>query len=206
MHCPKVFREERLDALHGLMTSHPLATLIAVGREGLIANLIPFSLHEGGQYGILRAHLARANKQLDALREGTEVLVVFQGPECYVTPSWYPSKTDHGKVVPTWNYVTVQARGVPQVIDDAVWLQQQVEQLTISQESQREHPWQISDAPDGFISAQLKGIVGIEIQIQSIEGKWKISQNRTPSDYQGVIDGLRNSRACPSMLVAMEKR
>lgn len=199
MHCPKVFREERLDVIHGLMRAHPLATLITAGGGGLVANLIPFSLHDGGHFGILRAHFAGGNRQLEALREGAEVLVLFQGPDCYVTPSWYPSKGEHGKVVPTWNFAMVQARGVAQVIDEADWLLQQVEQLTNDQELRRAHSWKVSDAPADFIAAQLKGIVGIEIRILSIEGKWKISQNRQSADYQGVVEGLRAEGCCPSM-------
>ncbi|MFN3735191.1 FMN-binding negative transcriptional regulator [Comamonas testosteroni] len=205
MHCPSLFKEERLDVLHGLMTAHPLATLTTAGSGGLMANLIPFSLHEGGNYGILRAHLARGNKQLDELREGAETLVVFLGPECYVTPSWYPSKAEHAKVVPTWNFVLVQARGKPRVIDDADWVVAQVEQLTGNQERARRHPWKVSDAPDDFIAAQLKGIVGIEIPIRSIEGKWKASQNRPPADRQGVIDGLNAEDRCPAMVALMER-
>jgi transcriptional regulator len=205
MHCPATFREERLDVLHDLMTAHPLATLITAGRGGLTANLIPFSLHAGGDQGILRAHLARGNKQLDDLREGVETLVVFQGPECYVTPSWYASKAEHGKVVPTWNFAMVQVRGKPQVIDDAGWVLAQLQQLTGEHENGRKHPWRLSDAPDEFIAAQLKGIVGIEIPILSIEGKWKLSQNRLPADRQGVIDGLKAEASCPSMVALMER-
>lgn len=171
----------------------------------MTANLIPFSLQAGGEKGILRAHLARGNKQLDALREGAEVLVVFQGPESYVTPSWYPSKAEHGKVVPTWNYAMVQVRGKPLVIDDVTWLRPHVEQLTNNLERERPHPWKVSEAPDEFIATQLKAIVGIEIPIRSIEGKWKVSQNRLPTDRQGVIDGLRAELACPSMLELMEQ-
>jgi transcriptional regulator len=205
MHCPSMFREERLDVLHGLISAHPLATLITAGSNGLMANLIPFSLHNGGEHGVLRAHLARGNKQLEALREVTEALVVFQGPDCYVTPSWYPSKAEHGKVVPTWNFAMVQARGKPQVIDDADWVLAQVEQLTNNQEKGRTHPWKVSDAPDDYIATQLKGIVGFEISIHAIEGKWKMSQNRQPTDSQGVIDALRNEKSCPSMLETMER-
>ena len=171
-----------------------------------MANLIPFTLHVGGAYGILRAHLARGNKQLDALREGAEALVVFQGPECYVTPSWYPSKAENGKVVPTWNFAMVQARGTSQVFDDADWVRAQIDEMTNHHESQRERPWKVSDAPDDFIAAQLKAIVGIEIPIHSIEGKWKVSQNRLPADRQGVIDGLRTEQVCPSMLAIMAAR
>lgn len=205
MHCPSMFREERLDVLHGLMSAHPLATLITSDSDGLIANLVPFSLHDGGDYGILRAHLARGNKQLGALREGADTLVVFQGPECYVTPSWYPSKAEHGKVVPTWNFAMVQVRGKPQVIDDAGWVLAQLQQLTGNQERERKHPWKVSDAPDDFIAAQLKAIVGFEIPILSIEGKWKASQNRLPADHQGVIQGLRTEGSCPAMLGLMER-
>ena len=204
MHCPSMFREERLNVLHDLISAHPLATLITAGSNGLMANLIPFTLHVGGEHGILRAHLARGNKQLDALREGAETLVVFQGPECYVTPSWYPSKTENGKVVPTWNFAMVQVHGKPVVFDDANWVRAQIDEMTNSHERQREHPWKVSDAPEDFIAAQLKAIVGIEIPISLIEGKWKVSQNRLPADRQGVIDGLRAEQVCPSMLAAME--
>lgn len=204
MHCPAIFREERLDLLHGLISAHPLATLITSGSNGLMANLIPFSLHTGGRHGILRAHLARGNKQLDALREASEALVVFHGPDCYVTPSWYPSKAEHGKVVPTWNFAMVQVRGKAQVIDDTDWLLAQLGQLTDNQEKGRTHPWQVSDAPDDYIAAQLKGIVGIEIPILSLEGKWKMSQNRQAIDRQGVIDGLSAEGSCPSLLAAMD--
>ena len=206
MHCPSVFREERLDVLHHLITAHPLATLITAGSNGLMANLIPFTLHLGGEHGILRAHLARGNKQLDALREGAEALVVFQGPECYVTPSWYPSKAEHGKVVPTWNFAMVQARGKSLVFDEATWIRAQIDEMTNNLEGQRKYPWAVSEAPDDFISAQLKAIVGIEIPILSIEGKWKVSQNRLPADRQGVINGLRAEQACPLMLATMGAR
>ncbi len=206
MHCPSAFREKHLDTLHSLITAHPLATLITTGNNGLMANLIPFTLHGGGEHGILRAHLARGNKQLDALREGAETLLVFHGPECYVTPSWYPSKAEHGKVVPTWNFAMVQIRGKPQVFDDATWVRAQIDEMTNNLESKREHPWKVSDAPEDFIAAQLKAIVGIEVPILSIEGKWKVSQNRQPADRQGVIDGLRTEQLCPSMLDMMEVR
>lgn len=206
MHCPSMFREERLVVFHDLISAHPLATLITAGSNGLIANLIPFTLHVGGEHRILRAHLARGNKQLDALREGAEALVVFQGPECYVTPSWYPSKAESGKVVPTWNFAMVQVRGKPVVFDDASWVRAQIDEMTNNHERQREPSWKVSDAPEDFIAAQLKAIVGIEIPISSIEGKWKMSQNRLPADRQGVIDGLRVEQLCPSMLAAMEVR
>lgn len=205
MHCPSVFREERLDVLQGLIADHPLATLITAGSQGLIANLIPFTLHAGAGHGILRAHLARGNQQLVALAEAGEALVVFQGPASYVTPTWYPSKAEHGKVVPTWNYTVVQVRGQPRVIDDASWVRAQIEQMTAQLENGREHPWKVSDPPEDYLAAQLKGIVGVEIPILAIEGKWKLSQNRLPRDREGVIHGLRAEGACPALREMMEQ-
>lgn len=203
MHCPSAFRETRLPVLHELMARHPLGTLITACSGGLIANLVPFSLHSGGEHGLLRAHLARNNQQLEALREGAEVLVVFQGPQGYVTPSWYPSKAEHGKAVPTWNYCMVQVRGQAQVIEQAGWLREQLEQLTANHENQRSQPWQVSDAPADYISAQLRGIVGVEIPIAAIEGKWKMSQNQSPANRQGVIDGLNAESESAALLDMM---
>jgi transcriptional regulator len=116
--------------------------------------------------------------------------VIFQGPQAYVTPSWYPSKQEHGKVVPTWNYVVVQAWGRPRLIEDATWLRAQIDELTATQEGARQHPWAVTDAPAAYIDAQLKGIFGIEIQIERIEGKWKTSQNRPEPDRAGVAEGM----------------
>jgi len=194
MYQPIAFREERLEVLHALIRAHPLATLITAGRNGLIANLVPFILAEtladtGGK-GTLRAHIAKANDQVNALEAGDETLVVFHGPEAYITPSWYASKKKHGRVVPTWNYVVVQVRGTPRVIDDAAWIRAQIGALTATQESHRSEPWSVSDAPEPFIEGQIRAIIGIEIPIASIEGKWKLSQNRSAEDRQGVYEGL----------------
>lgn len=189
---PPTFREDRLDVLHALIRSHPLATLITAGPGGLQASLIPFTLSDAREKGTLRAHIAKSNPQAEALRAGAETLVVFHGPQAYISPSWYPSKKEHGRVVPTWNYAVVQARGVPRVIEDLAWLRIQVEALTHSQESSRPKPWQVSDAPEPYITALLQSILGLEIPIQSIEGKWKMSQNRSPADRRGVRNGLSN--------------
>ncbi len=191
MYLPNAFREDNLETLHSLIRAHPLATLITAGHGGLLANLVPFTLVEGGEKGILRAHIAKANDQVDALRSGAETLVVFQGTEAYITPSWYASKQEHGRVVPTWNYVVVQAHGTPRVVDDGEWLLTQIHHLTTTQEQKRSAPWSLSDAPELFISAQIKAIIGIEIPISTIEGKWKVSQNRSAADRQGVEKGLR---------------
>ena len=192
MYRPPAFREDRLDVLHAFIRANPLGMLVSAGPGGLMANPIPFLVDAAaGERGLLRAHLARANDQLDALRSGAEVMVLFQGPDAYVTPSWYASKREHGKVVPTWNYATVHVWGTPRVIDDAVWLREQVGNLTDAQEGSRSEPWKVADAPADFIAAQIRGIVGLEIPIARIEGKWKVSQNRPAADQKGVIDGLR---------------
>lgn len=186
MYLPAAFREERKEVLCELIARHPLGTLITSGSGGLIANLVPF-LVDGDT---LLAHVARANDQVPALREGAETLVVFQGPQAYITPSWYPSKGEHGRVVPTWNYAVVQVRGVPRLVEDRAWLRSLVERLTDSQESSRPAPWKVADAPEDFIATQLNAIVGVEIRIRSIEGKWKMSQNRAVADRLGVKNGL----------------
>jgi transcriptional regulator len=191
MYQPTAFREERLETLHALIRAHPLGTLITGGARGLIANLVPFIVIEGGEKGILRAHIARANDQVEALRNGADTLVVFQGPEAYITPSWYAAKPEHGRVVPTWNYVVVQARGIPRLIEDAAWIRAQIGELTASQEGRRAEPWKVSDAPEPFIAGQIGAIVGVEIPIASIEGKWKVSQNRSAADRKGVVEGLQ---------------
>jgi transcriptional regulator len=191
MYQPSAFREERLETLHELIRAHPLATLITAGPAGLTANLVPFILAETGGKGTLRAHIAKANDQVEALAGGAETLVIFHGPEAYITPSWYPSKKEHGRVVPTWNYAVVQVRGTPRVVDDAAWLRTQIGALTSAQESRRSEPWNVTDAPEAFIEGQMKAIIGIEIPILTIEGKWKVSQNRSAADRQGVYEGLQ---------------
>lgn len=205
MHCPSMFRETRLEPMHRLIADHPLATLITADDRGIEANLLPFTLHQGGEYGVLRAHLARNNGQLEALRAGAGTLVLFQGPQAYVSPSWYPSKAVHGKVVPTWNYVMVQVRGTPRVIEDEEWIKAQLESLTDHQEAGRDQPWKTTDSPDDFIRGQLKAIVGMEIPILQIEGKWKVSQNRSAADRAGVLDGMRAEGVCAGMVATLQR-
>jgi transcriptional regulator len=194
MYQPPHFREDRLEVQHALIHAQPLGLLITAGPGGLQANHVPFLIDAGkSEHGTLRVHLARANPQCGELAAVGECLVVFQGPQQYISPSLYPTKREHGKVVPTWNYITVHAWGRPQVIDDAAWLRQQVEDLTSHNESSRSTPWYVSDAPEPFVAAQLKSIIGIEIPIGRIEGKWKVSQNRPAVDQAGVVAGLRGS-------------
>jgi transcriptional regulator len=190
MYQPPHFREERLALQHALIRRCPLGLLVSAGPSGPTANPLPFVLDAAAsERGTLRAHLARANPQWREL--GGEALVVFQGAEGYVTPSWYATKRETGKVVPTWNYVMVQARGPVRVIEDEGWLREQIEALTRMQEGARSEPWAVDDAPAPFVAAQIRGIVGIEIEIARLEGKWKVSQNRPEADRRGVADGLR---------------
>jgi transcriptional regulator len=192
MYRPAFFREDRLDVLHALICTHPFAQLVTADGRGIQANPLPMLIDpQASPNGTLRGHLARGNDQVPMLRDGAEALVIFQGPQAYISPSWYPSKAEHGKVVPTWNYVAVHAWGAPRVIDDPAWLRRLVGDLTDRHERGRPHPWSADDAPKEFVAAQLKAIVGIEIPIARIEGKWKVSQNRSEPDRQGVVEGLK---------------
>ena len=193
MYEPLPHRQDDLAAQHALIRSHPLGLLISHGAEGLEANAIPFLVDpSASRLGTLQAHMARANRQWRALQEAAEVLVVFQGADHYITPSWYQTKQETGRVVPTWNYVMVQARGRPKVIEDAAWLRAQIEALTNRQEGARPAPWAVGDAPEAFIEMQVKAIVGLEVEIAHIAGKWKASQNRPAADRAGVIAGLED--------------
>jgi transcriptional regulator len=192
MYQPPAYREDRIDVQHALIRAHPLGVLISAGPGGLVANLVPFLVDAAAtERGTLQCHISRANDQWRELAAVAECLVVFQGPHAYVTPSWYETKRETGKVVPTWNYATVHAWGRPQVIDDAAWLRRQIEALTRSQEETRAKPWHVDDAPPDYVASQIKGIIGIEIPIARIEGKWKMSQNRPEADRRGVVDGYR---------------
>lgn len=191
MYEPSHFKIEDREELFAVLRAHPLGILISSGTDGVIANPVPFVLAKDAEgRDMLRAHLARPNPQWRAIGEGAEVLIIFQGGEHYVTPAWYPAKREHGKVVPTWNYVHIQVRGRARVQDDAAFIANQIDQLTSQQEGSRAAPWAVSDAPDAFIAAQMRGIVGIEIAIDEIAGKFKLSQNRQEADFAGVIDGL----------------
>jgi transcriptional regulator len=188
---PAHHREERLEVQHALIRAHPLGTLITLGADGLMANPVPFVLDESiGPRGLLRAHIARANPQWRDHDPSVAALVIFQGPQAYVTPSWYKTKEESGKVVPTWNYVTVHAYGRMAVIEDRAWILAQINALTEAMEKDRANPWSVADAPASFIETLLEQIVGLEIPIDRIEGKWKLSQNRPQADRDGVTAGL----------------
>ncbi len=191
MYEPPLHREDDLMKQHALIRARPLGLLVSHGPQGLVANAIPFLVDAAAsKLGTLRAHMARANPQWRDLAENPEALVVFQGPDHYVSPSWYATKRETHKVVPTWNYVMVQARGAAKVFADDAWLSRQIEALTRSQEAARTEPWAVADAPADFVAAQRKAIVGIEIEIADIRGKWKTSQNRSAADRAGVVAGL----------------
>ena len=191
MYEPPLHREDDLERQHALIRARPLGLLVSHGPKGLIANAVPFLLDSAAsKLGTLQAHVARANPQWRDLAESPEALVVFQGVDHYVTPSWYATKRETHKVVPTWNYVMVQARGKARVIEDDGWLRRQIVALTAGQEASRAAPWSVDDAPADFLALQRKAIVGLEIEIADIRGKWKASQNRSAADRAGVVEGL----------------
>ena len=195
MYLPTHFKESRPEVLHELMRTHPLGLLVTQDASSLQADAIPFMLDtERGEFGTLVAHVARANPLWREARTEVESPVVFQGPQAYVSPAWYPSKQETGKVVPTWNYVLVEARGRLRVIDDAAWVAALVTRLTDHHEDARTDaprtPWKVTDAPDDYIASMQRAIVGIEIELTALNGKWKVSQNRSTADRAGVAAGL----------------
>jgi transcriptional regulator len=191
MYVPPLFKKDEVPALHAAMREIGLGTLVTFGSEGLVANHIPLLVDpEPAPFGTLMGHVARANPQWRAIAPGGEALALFLGPNAYVTPSWYPSKGETGKVVPTWNYVAIHAYGTPRVIDDPEWKLAHVTRLTAAHESKRSAPWAVSDAPVDFIKNMINAIVGFEMPIRRLEGKWKMSQNRPPQDRAGVVAGL----------------
>ena len=191
MYQPPHFRIEDRETMLDAIRAHPLGLLVTAGPGGLVANPVPFILAGDGERTLLRCHLARPNAQWREIAAGAQTMVVFQGVDRYVTPSWYATKRESGKVVPTWNYVMVQVRGPARVTDDPEWLMTQISALTDMHEGPRAEPWAVSDAPADFVRAQARGIVGVEIEAAEIAGKWKVSQNRNEADRDGVAAGLR---------------
>lgn len=191
MYIPPFNEEKRLPVIHGLMRHHPLATLVTMTGSGLFATHLPLVLHaDEGEFGVLRGHISKANLQGRTTDAAVEALAIFAGPEHYITPNWYPSKHDDPKTVPTWNYAVVHAYAPIRFIEDAAWLLTHLETLTNLHEAASPRPWKITDAPAEYIAGQARGIVGIELPIRSLEGKWKVSQNRTRADRTGVAEGL----------------
>jgi transcriptional regulator len=195
MYTPPAFSQNDLVQLHLQIGACPLATVVSKGANNLLASHLPLLLApEEGEFGTLYGHFARANPHWRELEQG-ETLAIFQGPQAYVSPGWYPSKAQHGKAVPTWNYITVHARGQAQLIEEGQALLQLVSRLSAQHEAGRKHPWAVSDAPQEYIDTMLRAIVGFVLPIQRLEGQWKLSQNRTEADRGGVREGLTASSA-----------
>jgi len=194
MYIPAHFAEPKIEVMHDLIRAHPLSTLVTLSSGGLDANHLPLHLSDKpAPLGTLRGHVARANPLWRDFAQEVEVLAIFQGPASYITPSWYPTKAETGKVVPTWNYAAVHAHGKLRVLDDAAWLRAHLAALTAHNEMPFPEPWQPSDAPPDYIEKLMAAIVGIEIVITRLSGKWKTSQNQPPQNQAGVVRGLEAS-------------
>ena len=191
MYVPAHFKEDRVAVLHDVIRKYGFGTLVTSSEEGLEASHLPLLLDpEPAPLGTVLGHLARANPQWQRVKPGTEALAIFLGPNTYITPSWYPTKQQNGKVVPTWNYLAIHAFGTLSFYDDPAQLRAHVSKMTDTQESSRAAPWALSDAPESFVQGMLRAIVGFKLRITRLEGKWKMSQNRPAQDVAGVLEGL----------------
>jgi transcriptional regulator len=191
MYMPKHHEETDVSVLQSLIRAHPLGAWATQGQGELIVNHIPFLIDAShGDLGTLVGHVARANDVWQTFSRTVPSVVIFQGAESYITPSWYPSKHAHGKAVPTWNYVVVHAHGMPEVIESKAWLLEHLNELTNTHEADQSLPWKVADAPAEFTKRMIEGIVGIEIPVSRLIGKWKVSQNKQDSDKLGVVAGL----------------
>jgi transcriptional regulator len=206
MYVPAHFEETRPEVLGRLIHDHPLAALVTLGRDGLSANHIPLELDpEPAPLGTLRGHVARANLVWRDFSRDVEVLAIFQGAQAYISPAWYETKKETGKVVPTYNYIVVHAYGPLRIVEDRAWLRALVERLTNRHEAERPEPWKVTDAPAGYIEQMLGAIIGVEIPLTRLVGKWKVSQNRPAVDRDGVVSALgemedQNARAMSDLV------
>jgi transcriptional regulator len=207
MYLPKYFNETRIEVLHALIRDYPFGTVVMQGAEGMVANHLPFEL-VGEQ--LLHGHVARGNELAQA--DGAQVLVIFQAADGYISPNWYPSKHETGREVPTWNYAVVHVHGRLRVTDDKVWLRELLERLTDRHEATQSKPWRVSDAPEDHVEKMLKAIVGLELTIEHIEGKFKLNQNHPDANRAGVVKGLgermgrRDAELAALMQQAEERR
>jgi transcriptional regulator len=191
VYLPAYFNETRPEVMHALMRARPLATLVTLCESGLVANHMPVeTAAQPAPLGMLRGHIARANPLWQQYRAGAEALAIFQGPHSYISPSFYPTKQKTGEVVPTWNYAVVHAHGTLNFVQDAEWLRALVTRLTDAHEASRPHPWKVTDAPPPYIEKMLSMIVGFELSIVRLTGKWKMSQNHPAANREGVVTGL----------------
>ena len=194
MYLPSAFRQDDLAELHAQLQANPFALLTSAGAAGVQASHLPLLLApDEGEFGTLYGHFARANPHWRDLQGGAEALAVFNGPDAYISPGWYPAKAEHGKVVPTWNYIAVHARGPVELIEEPERLLQIVSRLSDQHERGREQRWAVSDAPREYLDSMLRAIVGFALPIRRLEGKWKLGQNRSAADQAGVRDGLAAS-------------
>ncbi len=191
MYLPQHFKQDDVAVLHGAIRQSGLATLVTVGNDGMEASHVPMVVDaQSGPYGTLIGHVARANPQWRTARADVPALAIFLGPDAYVSPAWYQTKQETGKVVPTWNYVAVHATDPVRFFDDPERLLALVTRLTETHEAGRQGPWAVTDAPADYIRGMLEAIVGFELSIARLEGKWKMSQNRPSADRAGVVEGL----------------
>ncbi len=197
MYVPTSFAETHVPTLHALMRAHPLGTLVVPTADGLDANHLPFVLHpQPVPFGTLHGHVARPNPVWRGMALTGQALVIFQGPERYISPAWYPSKGETGgKVVPTWNYAVVHAYVTPRVMDDRDWVRRHLEDLVRLHEEPRAEPWRVSDAPADWLERTADGVIGLELVITRLVGKFKLSQNRPMADREGVVAGLAREDA-----------
>ena len=203
MYVPSSNAEQRPEVMFDFIEAHPLGILVTGSDEGLFATHLPLLLDRSrGPHGTLQGHIARANRQHAIAAAEMEALVIFSGPDAYISPSFYPSKAEHGKVVPTWNYVAVHAYGRVRYTSDVQHLRAHVGRLTGHHEASRAEPWSVEDAPVDYVDQQLRAIVGVEIDITRLEGKWKMSQNRSAADIDGVVAGLGASEEARERMVA----
>jgi transcriptional regulator len=191
MYIPYHNSETRIPILRQMMAAHPLAAVVTLGASGLVATHMPLVLEDdGSEFGLLKGHVSRANSQWKDPSPNVEALAIFSGPQHYISPNWYPSKLEDGKEVPTWNYVVVHAYGPLRIVEDAAWILGHLNSLVDTHEAASPIPWKVSDAPADFIASLMKGIVGFELPIRRLEGKWKVSQNRNEEDRVGAMEGL----------------
>jgi transcriptional regulator len=203
MYVPSHFEETRVEVLHELIRQRPLAALVTLGSDGLNANHIPFEVDaQPAPFGTLRGHVARANPVWRDCSGAVDALVIFQGAHAYVSPAWYATKQETGKVVPTYNYMVVHAYGALRIVEDPAWLRALVGRLTDRFEAERANPWKVTDAPADFVEKQVRAIVGVEIPVRRLLGKWKVSQNRPATDREGVVRGLRETQDGDAAVIA----
>jgi len=202
MFLPDHFRVEDIAEMHALMRARPFAALISTTQAGLYGTHLPTVLKDEGTFGTIECHLSRANPHWKDLAEGGEAMMIFSGPDGYITPNWYATKAATGKAVPTWNYAIVHAYGRPAVMKEKDWLLRHVTELSDQQERSEAHPWKVSDAPASYVDVMLRGIIGFRFEITRLEGKWKMSQNRETQDCVRVVEGLKARAAGDDLEIA----